>query len=153
MTFLTLDAISKSYGPTGGARRHRHEHRGGRRRTAIVGPSGSGKTTLLRIIAGFETPDRPVRWCWMERRLLPTGLIVPAHRRGIGYRCPGRGAVSASDRCRQYRFRDPRMHLAASQRIVDLMEMVELDGVMLRAARTSFPAASSSGWRSPGHWR
>jgi multiple sugar transport system ATP-binding protein len=47
---------------------------------ALLGPSGCGKSTLLAILAGFERPDRG--------RVTRDGadlLVVPAHKRGLGY--------------------------------------------------------------------
>ncbi|MBC5784806.1 molybdenum ABC transporter ATP-binding protein [Ramlibacter sp. USB13] len=54
--------------------------------TAIFGPSGSGKTTLLRGVAGLERPERArvvigdAAWEDSER-----GLVLPTHRRPLGY--------------------------------------------------------------------
>jgi molybdate transport system ATP-binding protein len=53
---------------------------------ALFGPSGSGKTTILNAIAGLVRPDdgRVV----VEGRVLTDtrlGIIVPPHRRRIGY--------------------------------------------------------------------
>ena len=56
MTLLTIETISKRYGPVQALKDISLEVQAGSR-TAVVGPSGSGKTTLLRIIAGFEQPD------------------------------------------------------------------------------------------------
>ncbi|MBG6183377.1 iron(III) transport system ATP-binding protein [Arthrobacter sp. CAN_A214] len=52
--------------------------------TAIVGPSGSGKTTLLRIIAGFDSPDSGTV-SLQGNVVAGPGVLVPAHRRNIGY--------------------------------------------------------------------
>lgn len=52
---------------------------------ALVGPSGCGKTTVLRIVAGLETPDTGEVWLGDERVAGDGKLIVPPHRRGIGF--------------------------------------------------------------------
>ncbi|OWT66409.1 ABC transporter ATP-binding protein [Candidimonas nitroreducens] len=82
MTFLTIAAVSKRYGPVvalDGVTLHIAA--GGR--TAVVGPSGSGKTTLLRLLAGFDTPHSGR--ITMDGRVLADGTsAIPAHRRDIG---------------------------------------------------------------------
>jgi molybdate transport system ATP-binding protein len=53
---------------------------------AIFGPSGSGKTTILRSIAGLYRPDhgqvRSGSEIWLDTS---AGLMVPAHRRAVGF--------------------------------------------------------------------
>jgi iron(III) transport system ATP-binding protein len=82
MTFLGLQGIGKRYGTFAALADVDLSIPNGSR-TAIVGPSGSGKTTLLRIIAGFETPDSGS--VTLDGQILAEGSsTVPAHRRGIG---------------------------------------------------------------------
>ena len=55
MSFLTLNSIQKSFGPT----RVVHDFNLAIEKgefISFLGPSGCGKTTVLRMIAGFETP-------------------------------------------------------------------------------------------------
>lgn len=52
---------------------------------ALVGPSGCGKTTVLRIVAGLETPDEGEVWLGDEQVAADGNLLVPPHRRGIGF--------------------------------------------------------------------
>ncbi|MDF3853579.1 ABC transporter ATP-binding protein [Paracoccus sp. P2] len=55
MSFLTLDHLQKSFGPT----RVVHDFDLGVEKgefVSFLGPSGCGKTTVLRMVAGFETP-------------------------------------------------------------------------------------------------
>lgn len=82
MTFLTLNALRKTYGPVAALDGvHLAIRRGSR--TAIVGPSGSGKTTLLRLVAGFDVPDSGS--IMLDGQLLADGTTAePAYRRGIG---------------------------------------------------------------------
>ncbi|WP_415182452.1 ABC transporter ATP-binding protein [Phaeovulum sp.] len=82
MSVLTLENLSKSFGPVGAVRDINLSLRPGER-TAIVGPSGCGKTTLLRLIAGFEAPTTGC--------ILLDGVLIadattslPTHLRGIG---------------------------------------------------------------------
>lgn len=56
MSFLTLDAITKSFGPNIVVRNFDLQVRKGEF-VSFLGPSGCGKTTVLRMIAGFETPS------------------------------------------------------------------------------------------------
>jgi len=56
MTFLTLDHLQKSFGPT----RVVHDFDLSVEKgefVSFLGPSGCGKTTVLRMVAGFETPS------------------------------------------------------------------------------------------------
>lgn len=82
MTFLTLNALRKTYGTVAALDGvHLSIRRGSR--TAIVGPSGSGKTTLLRLVAGFDVPDSGS--IMLDGTLLADGSTAePAYRRGIG---------------------------------------------------------------------
>jgi len=54
--------------------------------TALLGPSGSGKTRTLDVIAGLLKPDEGLVQI-DDETLTDTSrrLIVPAHRRRIGY--------------------------------------------------------------------
>ena len=60
-------------------------------RMALVGASGSGKSTLLRLIAGFDRPDSG-SIVLDGTTLADDRVLVPAHRRGIGY-VPQDGAL------------------------------------------------------------
>jgi len=54
--------------------------------TALFGPSGSGKTTVVNAIGGLVRPDEG-RIAVQDRVLVDTrtGIVVPKHRRRIGY--------------------------------------------------------------------
>lgn len=82
MTALTIEGLSKHYGPVAALADVGFSAPAGAR-TAIVGASGSGKTTLLRIIAGFEQADTG-RVRLGEEVLLDGASGVPAHQREIG---------------------------------------------------------------------
>jgi iron(III) transport system ATP-binding protein len=125
MTFLNVQGISKRYGamaaldgisfgvPTGS-------------RTAVVGPSGSGKTTLLRIIAGFEAPDAG-RLTLAGQVLADGPSVVPAHRRGIGF-VPQDGALFPHlSVAENIGFGLDRGMRDRGERILGLMDRVELD--------------------------
>ncbi|MCV9960662.1 ABC transporter ATP-binding protein [Pararhizobium sp. BT-229] len=128
MTFLSIDAISKSYGQTVALDTIDMTIEAGGR-TAIVGPSGSGKTTLLRIIAGFETPDSGAL-VLDGRTLANHAALVPAHKRGIGIVSQD-GALFPHLTVADNIGFGLRKHAADRDgRIAELMEMVELDGIM-----------------------
>lgn len=55
MTFLSIDKVSKSFGPTNVVKDFNLSVNEGEF-VSFLGPSGCGKTTVLRMIAGFETP-------------------------------------------------------------------------------------------------
>jgi iron(III) transport system ATP-binding protein len=80
---LVVDKVTKAFGGTEVLRGVSLAVQQGRT-TAVVGPSGSGKTTLLRIIAGFEAPDSGSVTLG-GRTVATEGVLVPAHRRNIGY--------------------------------------------------------------------
>ena len=128
MTFLTIDAISKSYGPTLALDTIDMTIEAGGR-TAIVGPSGSGKTTLLRIIAGFETPDSGAL-VLDGRALAGNGALVPAHKRGIGIVSQDGALFPHLTVADNIGFGLAKKAADRHQRIAELMEMVELDGIM-----------------------
>ncbi|KQS98102.1 MULTISPECIES: ABC transporter ATP-binding protein [unclassified Rhizobium] len=128
MTFLTIDAISKSYGATVALDAIRMQIEAGGR-TAIVGPSGSGKTTLLRIIAGFETPDSGS--LMLDGKMLAAdGLLVPAHKRGIGIVSQDGALFPHLTVAENIGFGMDKHATDRAKRIADLMDMVELDGIM-----------------------
>ena len=51
----------------------------------LLGNSGSGKTTILKMLAGFEAPDSGEISIGGEIVSGSGKVIVPPHRRGIGY--------------------------------------------------------------------
>ncbi|CAO3419442.1 ABC transporter ATP-binding protein [Azospirillum endophyticum] len=133
MSFLQVQGLGKRYGDAVALEDVDLSVSAGSR-TAIVGRSGSGKTTLLRIIAGFETADRG-RIVLDGRPLVEDdkegGGLVPAHRRGIGY-VPQDGALfphlSIAD---NIGFGLDRRDAGRRNRILELLEAVELDRPML----------------------
>ena len=52
--------------------------------TAVFGPSGAGKSTLLRAVAGLETAAAG-RIALGDEVWQDAGIMLPAHRRGVGY--------------------------------------------------------------------
>jgi iron(III) transport system ATP-binding protein len=83
MSSLTLQGVTKSFGPTP-VLTGIDLHVPSRSLTALLGPSGCGKTTLLRLIAGFEDPDGGTITLG-DRVVAGRGRGVPARRRGIGF--------------------------------------------------------------------
>lgn len=129
MTLLTIDAISKRYGPVQALKDISLEVQAGSR-TAVVGPSGSGKTTLLRIIAGFEQPD--VGRVTLDGEVLADGPVcVPAHKRGIGIVSQDGALFPHLSVAENIGFGFERGAPDREKRIRDLLEMVELENSML----------------------
>ncbi|GAA3092874.1 ABC transporter ATP-binding protein [Rhizobium viscosum] len=129
MTLLTIDAISKRYGPVQALKDISLEVQAGSR-TAVVGPSGSGKTTLLRIIAGFEQPD--VGRVMLDGEVLADGpACVPAHKRGIGIVSQDGALFPHLSVAENIGFGFERGAPDRDKRIRDLLEMVELENSML----------------------
>ncbi|MBZ5763471.1 MULTISPECIES: ABC transporter ATP-binding protein [Rhizobium] len=129
MTFLTIQDISKRYGPVLALDSIDLQVEIGSR-TAIVGPSGSGKTTLLRIIAGFEQPDHG-RVVLQGETLADGPSIVPAHRRGIGIVSQDGALFPHLSVAENIGFGIERGVADRSEIIRDLVDMVELDHAML----------------------
>ncbi|UFS82742.1 MULTISPECIES: ABC transporter ATP-binding protein [Rhizobium] len=129
MTLLTIDRISKRYGHVQALQNISLDVAAGSR-TAVVGPSGSGKTTLLRIIAGFEQPDGGQ--VTLDGELLADGPVaVPAHKRGIGIVSQDGALFPHLSVADNIGFGFERGALDRERRIIDLLDMVELDRNML----------------------
>ncbi|MBY5607947.1 ABC transporter ATP-binding protein [Rhizobium leguminosarum] len=129
MTLLTIENISKRYGPVQALKDISLEVSAGSR-TAVVGPSGSGKTTLLRIIAGFEQPD--VGRVTLDGDLLADGpATVPAHKRGIGVVSQDGALFPHLSVAENIGFGFERGAAGREKRVLELLDMVELDRGML----------------------
>ncbi|WHO73749.1 MULTISPECIES: ABC transporter ATP-binding protein [Rhizobium] len=129
MTLLTIENISKRYGPVQALKDISLDVQAGSR-TAVVGPSGSGKTTLLRIIAGFEQPD--VGKVTLDGEVLADGpATVPAHKRGIGIVSQDGALFPHLSVAENIGFGFERGAVDREKRIVELLDMVELDRGML----------------------
>ncbi|SIR60044.1 ABC transporter ATP-binding protein [Natronorubrum thiooxidans] len=131
MTDLRLEGVSKRYGTdTGGTTALRDVDltvRDGEFFT-LVGPSGCGKTTTLRTIAGFEEPT--------------TGTVsfdgqpmaeVPPEERDVGVVFQSYGLfphMSVAENVGYgLQFRDPPTGLTVDERVADLLELVDLEGM------------------------
>ncbi|WP_018901891.1 ABC transporter ATP-binding protein [Rhizobium sp. 2MFCol3.1] len=129
MTLLTIEGASKRYGQVQALDNISLEVTAGSR-TAVVGPSGSGKTTLLRIIAGFEQPDQGR--VTLNGELLADGpAAVPAHKRGIGIVSQEGALFPHLDVAGNIGFGIARSTDNRDKRVLDLLDMVELDRGML----------------------
>jgi ABC-type Fe3+/spermidine/putrescine transport system ATPase subunit len=83
-TVLSLDGVSKLFGPVPAVDRASLEVRRGEVFT-LLGPSGCGKTTTLRLVAGLEHPD--LGEITLRGRVVASAarrLFVPPHRRNLG---------------------------------------------------------------------
>ncbi|MGV4793946.1 ATP-binding cassette domain-containing protein [Rhizobium sp. F40D2] len=129
MTLLTIENISKRYGPVQALKDISLEVQASSR-TAVVGPSGSGKTTLLRIIAGFEQPDAG-RVTLNDEVLADGPATVPAHKRGIGIVSQDGALFPHLSVAENIGFGFERRAVDREKRIVELLDMVELDRGML----------------------
>ncbi|MBY3443602.1 ABC transporter ATP-binding protein [Rhizobium laguerreae] len=129
MTLLMIENISKRYGPVQALKDISLDVAAGSR-TAVVGPSGSGKTTLLRIIAGFEQPD--VGRVTLDGDLLADGpATVPAHKRGIGIVSQDGALFPHLSVAENIGFGFERRAADREKRVLELLDMVELDRGML----------------------
>ncbi|WP_226039875.1 ABC transporter ATP-binding protein [Natrinema sp. DC36] len=94
----------------------------------LVGPSGCGKTTTLRTIAGFEKPtEGAVRFDGREM------AGVPPERRGVGVVFQSYALfphMSVAENIGYgLQFREPPDGLSVDERVADLLESVDLEGM------------------------
>ncbi len=132
----------------------------------LVGPSGSGKSTFLRCINHLEQVN--------AGRLYVDGELIGYREKGGKlYEMPPREAAKQRrdigmvfqhfnlfpHRTALANIIEAPMQVkgvkkaAAVERARDLLDQVGLGGKGRAPTRPSCPAASSSGWRSPGRWR
>ncbi|WP_049920862.1 ABC transporter ATP-binding protein [Halopiger djelfimassiliensis] len=131
MTELRLDSVTKRYGTASdGAVAIRDLDltvRDGEFFT-LVGPSGCGKTTTLRTIAGFEEPTEGTVSFDGEPM---TG--VPPEERDVGVVFQSYGLFPhmtvAENVGYGLRFRDPPDGMAPDERVQQLLELVDLEGM------------------------
>jgi iron(III) transport system ATP-binding protein len=129
MTRLVISDVSKRYDATLALDRVSLAVAPGSR-VAIVGPSGSGKTTLLRVIAGFDAPDSGT--VALDGQVLADGpAITPAHRRRIGSVVQDGALFPHLDVAGNLSFGLDRNVPDREKRLLELMELIELDPAML----------------------
>ncbi|MFP8891198.1 ABC transporter ATP-binding protein [Natrialbaceae archaeon A-CW2] len=127
---LSLEGVSKQYAETTAVDDVNLRVREGEFFT-LVGPSGCGKTTTLRLIAGFEAPTTGgVRFGGND----VTG--VPPEDRDIGvvfqnyalfpHMTVGENVAYGLN------FADPPGGISSDQRVADLLELVDLEGMEAR---------------------
>jgi iron(III) transport system ATP-binding protein len=130
VTILTLDNVSKRYGPVTALDEVSLSIDAGER-AAIVGPSGSGKTTLLRLIAGFEAPDAG-RIVLNGRVLADGSAALPAHRREVGVVLQDGALFPHLSVADNIGFGLPRWSADRAKIIAGMSDMVGLDRAMLK---------------------
>jgi iron(III) transport system ATP-binding protein len=94
--------------------------------TAILGPSGCGKTTLLRLIAGFDAADHGVIDIGDVNVFRP-GQLVPPQRRHVGYVAQEGALFPHLTVADNLGFGLRERGSAATARIGELLELVEMD--------------------------
>jgi thiamine transport system ATP-binding protein len=126
MTNLSLRGISKSFGGVDALRDVSLDVADGEFFT-LVGPSGCGKTTTLRAIAGFESPDSgAVRFGDREM------AGVPPEERDVGIVFQNYALFShmtvGENVGYGLRFRETPGGQSKSERVADLLDLVDLPG-------------------------
>ena len=128
-------------------------------KVSIIGPSGSGKTTVLRMLMTLETINDGVIWVEGEplTHMQKNGKLVPADTAHIRRIRSKIGMVLVLQPVPAHDG-DGQLHRGAGDGAgmkrrrrgagAELLEMVGL-GQKRATTRRSFPAASSSAWRSP----
>ncbi|MEF8976748.1 MAG: ABC transporter ATP-binding protein [Halapricum sp.] len=94
----------------------------------LVGPSGCGKTTTLRTIAGFETPDSGTLAIGDE-----DVVGFPPEDRNVGIVFQNYALfphMSVRENVAYgLRYRDPPGEISTDQRVAELLELVDMDGM------------------------
>ena len=127
------------------------------RSSASSGPSGSGKSTLLRCVNLLEQPTAGKVFVGGVEMTDPD-VDIDAARRGIGMvfqqfnlfphlTVLGNLTIAAATGCSSA----ARAEARADRQGQPGAGRADREG--RRLSRRSSPAASSSGWRSPGRWR
>jgi thiamine transport system ATP-binding protein len=124
---ITLSGVTRRYGDATALDGVSFSARDGEFFT-LVGPSGCGKTTTLRTIAGFESPDEGTI-SFGDRDV--TGL--PPDRRDVGIVFQNYALfphMSVAENVGYgLRFRDPPGGVGPDERVAELLELVDLDGM------------------------
>ncbi|WP_254838960.1 ABC transporter ATP-binding protein [Natronomonas marina] len=124
---VTLDAVSKRYGPTTAVSDLTATVEDGEFFT-LVGPSGCGKTTTLRLLAGFEAPTEGA-----IRFDAESMAGVPPEDRGVGLVFQSYALFPhmtvAENVGYGLRFSDPPGGLSTDERVAELLELVDLPGM------------------------
>jgi len=123
---VTLDGVSKRYGPTTALADLTATVADGEFFT-LVGPSGCGKTTTLRLLAGFEDPtEGAVRFDGESM------AGVPPEARGVGLVFQSYALfphMTVAENVRYgLQFSPPRDGVAPAERVTELLDLVDLKG-------------------------
>ena len=114
---------------------------------SLLGPSGCGKTTTMRMIAGFEEPTQGVI------RLHGQDVTnVPPNKRDVNMVFQSYALFPHMNVFENVAFGLRRKAVAkpeVTRRVGEMLDIVDMAGAA-SGAHASCPAASSSGWRSPG---
>jgi thiamine transport system ATP-binding protein len=127
MTGVDLDGVSKEYAGTTALADLSLSVRDGEFFT-LVGPSGCGKTTTLRLLGGFEEPT-----AGRVRFDGETVAGVPPEERGVGVVFQNYALfphMSVAENVGYgLRFSDPPDGASREERVADLLDLVDLDGM------------------------
>ena len=116
----------------------------------LLGPSGAGKTTTLRCVAGLEQPEAGE--VYFDGQPMP-GQPGPARR---GVRLPVLRALPAQDGLPEHRLAAgsaavcPRPR--STSKVREVAQQAAYRARCWSGGPRSYPAASSSAWRSAGRW-
>ncbi len=134
MTTVNLEGVTKEYGATTALTDVDLDVEEGEFFT-LLGPSGCGKTTTLRLIAGFETPT--------AGRVRIDGNDVsgvPPEARNVGVVFQNYALfphMSVRENVAYgLQFSDPPGGSTPEQRVTELLELVDLEGMAARAPRS-----------------
>ena len=119
--------------------------------TAVMGRSGSGKSTLLQCAAGLDRPTAgTVRLAGTDLAELSETQLTKLRRTRVGFVFQAFNLVSALT-VRENVLLPSRLACSRvdRRRLAEVVARVGLEG-SCGTGRRSCPAASSSGWRSPG---
>ena len=122
---------------------------------AIQGPTGHGKSTLLQIIGGLDRPTSgSVEFGGLHLSRIREAAVTRIRARSIGFVFQTFNLIPTLSAAENVAMALVPLHAGAAARRSRAEQALAAVGLAggFATCRRSWPAASSSGWPSPGRW-